>query len=238
MACSRGGSVLQHGGRSPQAAFAQASIFHGVNRGELQELVDVSERALYRRGEVMLEPTEEDGIFLVAEGAVRMYRISHDGRELTVAVLREGDLFGLVFVQAEIQSKVKSYFETVEAKTVVYYIPRSAFQRFVAHHPEVALRTVGLLNMRLDTAYDRMEDFALYKVKHRLARTLARLALRNDERAVTMSKENLAKLAGTTREEVSRALGKLGAEGLIQTQKRTIIVPDPETLAPDLFIFS
>lgn len=77
---------------------------------------------------------------------------------------------------------------------------------------------------------DRVEDLALYPVSTRLAHVLIRLAEASGRQMVAVTHDDLARLIGTRREEVTRALRRYRRQGLITTEPGRIRIEDLERL--------
>lgn len=218
-----------------------AAIFRHLEAHSLAELAAHARRRVYVRGEIIAglgaDPSSftyaggaDEALHLVGGGRVRLYRLSREGREVTLAVLHAGDAVGLDLPGHAVGAT--GLVEALLDGTVIYSLPRREALRALAAHPEALLGALELAGRRTAEAYDRIEELACHSVKERLARTLARLAPPGQP-VVMATRDDLAALVGASREEVSRALRQLRDLGLvaIQPHRRGILVRDRDRLA-------
>ena len=130
--------------------------------------------------------------------------------------------------------------QAITASTLLFF-SKQDFHSLCVQHPEVALKVLRVVGGRLRRLVGIIEELSFTTVRHRLAAVLARLAKSQGTRsgkAVTftlpVNNNELAAQIGTVRELVSRNLSRLQAEGLIQMDGRTIVVPDLKKLEAEL----
>lgn len=185
----------------------------------LRELDDLALSDLARRfasrerpaGTVLVAEGEEaNALFLIESGRARVTRSGEGGREVTIAHLRAGDVFGEIGL---FDSRPQS--TTVVAQTAVRMltIGRDALSEHLQVHPKTAMRLLGEFARRMRRAQEVITDLALCDVALRLARTLVALAreggVENPEGLVIRARPTQAELAsmvGTCRETVSRQI--------------------------------
>ena len=171
-------------------------------------------------------------VYFIKRGAVRIARLTEDGKEVTVAVLGPGDLFG-----------EESLFGDAPRSTVAVAIDdvllctSKAEDLFTVlrSDPHLAMNVAKVLNERLGDAIATMEDLAYAKVGDRLMHLFRRLAnehgvpvpggLRID---VRLTHADIASLIGSTRETVSLELAHLTKAGHIAHDGRAFVVPNQE----------
>ena len=119
----------------------------------------------------------------------------------------------------------------------VLFISRTDFQNFCREHPEVALKVIAVVGARLRRLVGIIEELSFTTVRQRLIAQLIRLAetegLRVPEGVrieLTQTHQELAAALGTVRELVSRNLGRLQAESLLEVEGRRIVIKDLEKL--------
>jgi CRP-like cAMP-binding protein len=120
----------------------------------------------------------------------------------------------------------------LDAATVVYELPAQSMRALVAAHPCLAAAVLDRLGQHIGALCDRVEDLACYRVRTRLARTLARSVAAEPAGVVWETRAELAALIGTREEKVCKELKKLRTLGLIDYQPRRqgIRVCDPAAL--------
>ena len=211
------------------AALHRITFFREVSEGTLVPLAAISIRQVLGHGDVLWEPDDViEAVFVLAAGAVRLYRDADSGQEVTVALLDRGQVCGLAGLDAAFLPTTVA--QSLTEETVVYRIPRRAFAAFLRANPAVALHALDTTCRRVRDAYDLL---ALPDARARVAYVLAHLATANGERMVWLTHEELASLVGVGREAITRyVLPDLRGRGLIayEGHRRGIHVLDSTQL--------
>jgi CRP/FNR family transcriptional regulator len=185
-------------------------------------------------GEIVVRQGDRSAcLFLVTAGIVRLASVTRDGREVVVALLGRGELFG--------ESSLLGRPSPVEARAVgttdVVAMPLARIRDVLHHHPSTAEELLRLVAARLHQTSGALEDALAGALATRVSGRLRELAMthgvaRDDgvRIDVPLTREELARMVGATREAVSRTLGTLAARGLVRTEGRTVVLPDPEAL--------
>jgi CRP/FNR family transcriptional regulator, cyclic AMP receptor protein len=167
-------------------------------------------------------------LYLILEGSVSILLEDKDGREIVLAYLRPGDFFGEMCLFPE--QKARTAIVRTRAPTLVAEATYSAFRAFAAQHHEIMYEIAGQLAARLRDTSQRLGDLAFLDVAGRLAHILLDLSRKSDAmdhprgRVVRISRQELARNAGCSREMAGRVLKKLEEDGLVATQGRSIVV--------------
>lgn len=197
----------------------------------LAALAAVAHQRIYRRGALVEESAATRGaLFVVAHGAVRLFRLARDGREATLSTRQPGDAFA--FLSRDQDGHPRDQAAALTDGTRVYGIPARTIQQLLQTHPQVALAAIDELCTLLVVFADRIEDLMSYDMEARLAHTLAQLAIATADHVVWETHEGLACLVGTSRERVTKELGHLRQRGVIayQMHHHGIHVLDPDYL--------
>ncbi|HVB97989.1 MAG TPA: Crp/Fnr family transcriptional regulator [Candidatus Dormibacteraeota bacterium] len=170
------------------------------------------------------------GLFLVASGKIRIFKLSPSGREQVLAIEGPGSSFAElpVFDGGNYPASASAL-----EGTEVLFISRKDFQNYCREHPEVALKVIAVVGSRLRRLVGIIEDLSFTTVRQRLIGRLLRLAQGEGTATkqgvrveLTKTHQDLAAELGTVREIVSRNLSRLQAEGFVDVDGRTIIVKD------------
>lgn len=210
-----------------RGAIASNRLFQGLPEKELAEIEKiVIEKQLGRGETIFFEGDEGNGFYVVIEGRVKIYKMSLQGKEHILHIFGEGEPFGEVPV-----FHGQPFPATAEAlvATRVLFFPRKAFVQIVTQSPSIALNMLAMLSMRLRRFASQIESLSLKEVPARLASYLLYLSEEQgggDIVELEISKGQLASLLGTIPETLSRILGKMSEEGLIEVQGRTIRLLD------------
>ena len=205
-------------------------LFAGLDAPALTALEGCARRHDYAAGEVLFREGEAcAGLFLITAGAVRIFKLSPSGRELTLHV--EHAPAGVAEVPLVDGGP---YPASVQAVTPVQalLLPRKDFLDVCRRHPQVALRTLAVFGQRMRGLVNLLEAVTFGGLRQRLARTLLEQARggQHGPALVSGSQQELAQSLGTVREVVARNLGRFQAEGWIRIGHREIEVLDPEGL--------
>ena len=173
-------------------------------------------------------------LFILTKGRVRVYKVAPDGRELTLAMLESGTVFGEMSLTA--QRLRNAYAEAAEPSDVTTMC-RADVERLILDKPKVGLQLVHLLGERLYNYEVRMEYLGLREVPARLANLILLLIESEGVRTSTHFKiptrythQQLGTMIGANREAVTRAFNRLQEVGAVEIRRRYIHVGDIETL--------
>lgn len=202
---------------------------------DLEERVvsDLSRRLVCRErpaGAVLLsQDGPGDAMYFVEMGRAKVVRQGESGREVTLAHLRAGDLFGEV---AALDGRPRSASVVAVTPVRLLILARDALLQHVTSFPQTAIRLMSELCRRLRRADEVIADLALCAVEVRLARTLVMLA-RDDgaepvEGALVLrsrpTQAELASMVGTCRETVSRQVAAWQRRGLVSLRGSRIVL--------------
>jgi CRP/FNR family transcriptional regulator len=213
----------------------RAPLFAALETDDLRRLAEVAVPRSWQAGEVIFrEGDPGDTCYLVREGAVRVTRKHRDGREITLAELRTGDIFGeLAMFGGEERSATV---ETLKPTSAVAFLA-SDFRRVLLANPETAVKMLDGLADRLRAANERISRQSFQTVAGRvasalLAQTQARQAegAGDHEVLITATQTEIAQLAGSSRESANRFLTTLERAGVVTLGRGKVIVHDPAAL--------
>ena len=195
-------------GRDPIQARADSGPIIAVG-AELRALLSAEAAPrILRRAERLGEDARHAGaLHLVDHGRARLGRAAHGGQEVVLALAQPGSLCYLPSVHA--------YLEALVGGTRIYCLAPRPLLALVAAHPPIMAWLAALLGQQLAAAYDRIEELTCCSVRSRVAHALGKLALAVPDGVVRIGQMELAQSAGTSREEVSRALRELRAAGQV-----------------------
>ena len=207
------------------------SIFWDLNEDELGYIADKMVAKHFENGNyIFLEDSEGEQCFFVLEGSVKVTRLSKDGREVILAMLNEGDFFGEMSL---LDGESRSANVIALEKTKVLTLDRNDFIAVVNDYPQIAVQLLKELARRLRKSDRQIASLSLSDAEKRIALCIIRFA---DEQGViqngkvsipkTPIQQDIANMAGTSRETVSRALGLLEKEDLIERNGRELIILD------------
>lgn len=210
-----------------QSTISSNRLFQGLPEDELAAIEKIVVSKRYGRGEtIFFEGDDGNGFYIVAEGKVKIFKMSLQGKEQILHIFGPGEPFGEVPV-----FHGQPFPATAEAlgKTTVLFFPRKEFVEVVTKSPSIALNMLAMLSMRLRRFTSQIESLSLKEVPARLSSYLLYLSEEQgntDTVELEISKGQLASLLGTIPETLSRIFGKMSDEGLIEVQGRKINILD------------
>lgn len=171
-------------------------------------------------------------LYFVVEGQVRIYNSNEYGKELSTRLAGPGDFFGHF---ALINDKPYSNSAAALKDTVVRLIPKDDFMLLLFNNRDFAAKFIKLIANKTEATETKLLDLAYSSVRKKVANALVEYCNSLDSEAthnlkVSLSREELAALAGTTKETAIRTLSDFKSEGLVKIESKSIIVPDIEEL--------
>ena len=212
----------------------RVSYFATLPDGLLSELAAASVERRYGRGQmIFLEGEPCAGLHIVAEGRVRIYKMSPQGREQVLEQLEAGGTFNDVAVLDGGPNPASAMAGT---DVRLWIVSRADIRRLAHAHPELAWALIESVAQRARRLVDMVEDLALRSVKARLAklllaeaeRTAGQAQIRRDQ---MVTQAEMAARLGTVREMIGRALRELADEELIAFDRHRIMILDRARLA-------
>ncbi|MBX9393917.1 Crp/Fnr family transcriptional regulator [Streptomyces sp. TRM72054] len=217
---------------------AEVDIFCDLSEPEMEAIAAAAPMKTYAAGEMLYTPAQPcEVLFILKRGRVRIFRVSTDGRALTTAIISPGTIFGEMVLLG--QRMYDSYAEAID-DAVVCVMSRADVHRFLLADARIAARITEILGRRLADLEQRLSDSVFKSVAQRIATTLITLTtaqppagpLRPGARhpQIALTHEQLAALAGTSRETCTKVLRDLADRHLIRLARGRITVLDPERL--------
>lgn len=210
---------------------ATVPIFSDLSKSEMDHLCDIVIHRSYKKGNMILMEDEfGDTFFIIKEGSVKITRLSEDGREVILAMLGEGEFFGeMSLLDGQTRSANAIALEDSEA----LILKRVEFIALLKKYPKVSISLLRELTQRLRKSNQQIESLSLSDAEHKIGITLLRLAdemgtIRHGK--VTIKnlpyQQDIANMAGTSRETVSRTLKILEERNLIERTEHSLIILD------------
>ncbi|MEW6448545.1 MAG: Crp/Fnr family transcriptional regulator [Bacillota bacterium] len=190
----------------------------------------------YPKGQIIFAADEvADRVYLIEKGWVKIYRLSSDGREVTVGSIRNpGEMMGLA--ETVYHGKRTCFAGAISRVTLVVVLKKDFFE-LLTHEHYLALKVAKLLAARMREAEAMVHELVCCQVPGRLALLLLKIGERcgipEDEGVkieLRLTHEEIAGMIGTTRQTVTSLLNTFKREKSIEFQGREIKILDPEKL--------
>ncbi len=211
------------------------NLFHGMSEQQMRMVEQRTVMREVRRREVLYLPGDAgDRIYLLKRGVVKISALQEDGREVLLALLRKGEVFG---EEAVLDTAPRDHMAEAYEDALICIITRQDFMEMLRSNPEMTFKVTKLIGLRLKTFRTRVEHLLFKGASQRLAATLLELGREHgvtDAQGVLvplrLSQQDLANLIGVTRESVNLALSDFRRRGLVVLESRAIRLPRPQAL--------
>ena len=211
--------------------FKTESILAELPSDEYELLTKNKTEQSFKKGEIVFrEGFYPSGIFYIIEGKVKKYKVDKDGREQIIYVANSGELVGYHAILAE--DRYPDSASTLEHSTITF-IPKEDFLMVLQQSSVLNNRLLKTLSHEFSVLANSVTLFAQKSVRERLALQL--IVMREKYKAnlkpgmsieINMSRDDLASLVGTARENVVRVLTEFKEGQILETKGRKIIVLD------------
>jgi CRP/FNR family transcriptional regulator, cyclic AMP receptor protein len=214
---------------------AKAAIFEGVEPRVIAALAKHLQRVDFPRGHtIFAEGDPGDRLYIIKSGKVKIGLRSPDGRDHLLAIMGPSDIFGELSV---FDPGPRTSRATAVTKVRAASLDRDALRTWIAAHPEISERLLQVLARRLRRTNNDLADLILIDAPGRVANQLLLLAqrfgtatggvprVRHD-----LTQEEIAQLAGTSREATHKALHDFADRGWIRLEHNSVLILDSESL--------
>jgi len=201
-------------------------LFAGLSEGELEALARRAAEKRFDAGDILFwEGDACAGIYLIAQGSVKIFKMAPSGREMMLALERAPSTVAELplFDGGAYPASVRA-----EEAVVCYFINKADFQAVCREFPDVALKVLAVVGRRLRQLVAMVESITFGSVTGRLARMLLEASQQAgaDAFPLNLTHQEIASRLGTVREVVSRNLARFRAQRLIRIQEREVAILD------------
>jgi CRP/FNR family cyclic AMP-dependent transcriptional regulator len=226
-------------GQASLDLLARVPLFAELSGPELERIAAVAIPRSFPKGvRVFHEGDRSDACYIVREGDLRVTREHSDGRAIALATLGPGDFFGEL---AMIDGGTRSASVETLSDAELLALPGSDVRRVISDHGDIAAKLIVAIARRLRETNERVARQSFQTVPSRVAGVLSQLiaeeAIPEHREGVTirMTQADLAQLAGTSRESVSRFLATLDRAGVVAVGRGRVTVLEPRRLRAYIF---
>lgn len=208
---------------------SQISLFEALSMEELEEIAVMTPMTTIKRNTLIQTPeTFRDGLYMVKEGKLKLYKINSDGKKFIVSILGGGNVFGET---DSFSLGTKDTFIETMNETILCTLGKDQFERFLEDRPHLAIKIMKELSSMLRERDAMLAQLALNNVRDRILHLLKTLATKfgipkgkHHQIDIPLSHEEIANMIGSTRETVSIVLRDLSNEKIIKTGRMIIYV--------------
>ncbi len=208
-------------------------LFSELNEKDLERIIQIANKKRYHKDNIILIEEEVGStMFIILAGRVKISRISDDGREVILSILSDGDFFGEMSL---LDGYTRSANVTAIEDSELLVIRREEFLQTLRDYPQVAINLLKELAQRIRKSDEHIKSLSLQDATGRVASTLLRIAedsglFRKGQVEISELplQQDLANMAGTSRETISRVIKSLSEDGYLRKQGGKIIILDYE----------
>lgn len=205
------------------------NLFSGMSETEMKELENITRmEAIKKREPIYLPGDPGDSVFLLKSGKVKVSKGSEDGREITIAILEPGEIFGEVEV---LDDSLRDTIAEALDDTYICVIKREDFESLLKRRPDLSFKLTKLMGLRLKRIESHIENLVFKDVPARLAHLLLDFSKKFGVKegdgiriGLRITHQEIANLIGSTRETVSMTLGEFRRRGFIALEGRKILI--------------
>ncbi len=209
----REANPLKPSGGEPFSCLSEVDLFADLTAAEIAAFDRMAPARSFRNGELIFSQSQPvTALFILKAGRVRIFRVTEEGKALTMAILEPGAVFGEMLLVG--QRMYDNYAEAIEDTAIC----------------QLSVQEVEVVRLE-----ERLTDLALRPLLARVAGTLVRLAAserrsRAGHVTIRLTHDQLAGLLGATRESTSKAMADLASRGLIRQARGRIVLLDLDGL--------
>jgi len=218
-----------------QDVLSRSPVFEGLAAEALAAVASKGKlRRLQRRELLFSQGDAAEELAVVLEGRLKLTQVTAEGQEVIVRYIGPGEMCAAVALFPG-----QDYPATAEAvgDTNVIAWPRRSLDELAREHPQLALNVLRLLTERMGELSDRLRELATERVARRVAHALLRLARKAGRRTdrgveidIPLTREDIARLSGTTLFTVSRLMADWEEAGIVESGRERVVICSPHGL--------
>jgi CRP/FNR family transcriptional regulator len=192
---------------------ARHRLFEDLTQDDLTYLMGFARIQAHSKYDVLFAQGEPcEGLFILLQGVVRLYKSSANGREHVVEVIRSGQSFAEAAVFADVPYPV--FAQTLEPSRVLF-LPKAPYLAFLRENPTYLFDLIASLSARMHQLVVKVERLTLRDAVQRVAGLLLDMSDDGKSVALDVTKATVASQLALTPETLSRAFATLQEQGLV-----------------------
>lgn len=207
---------------------------------QLDEFFQHTPLYFYKKRVMILHPNDTPkSVFYIKNGYVRVFRLTEDGEELTMTILKPKDFFPLSY---GFNRTINCYYLEAITPLEIWRAPQEDFLKFVSTKPDIMYDLTIRIMERYDGVFSRMEYLVLSNAYIKVATTLLVCAKRFGKLSgdneivieVPLTHRDIATLVGITRETTSLEMKKLEKQGFLGRAGRLLTIKNIERFEKEI----
>ncbi len=209
-------------------ALLKIDLFTSLSRDELQQVTQKMVVKSFKRNEVIFyEEDANEFMYIILDGEVKVIQSTEEGKEIIVAIHRTGDFFGELSL---IDGKTSPASVVATRHSVMAIISKNAFFALIYNQPNVLKKLLLILCSRFRESLGTIQMLNFNNALQRIKILFIMLAEKygKEEKGskvldIKLTHQDMAEMAGMTRETVTRVLDKMQKDGEITILKDKLI---------------
>lgn len=210
-------------------------LFSGLDEPQLSQVLDAGVRRKISHGAFLyMQGDIAQTFFLLTHGRVKLFQVTLDGHQVTLRYAAPGESFGIVAALSGTDYPVSAQ-SVADCQAICW--DEATMKRLMSQNPTIAFNALRIMSARVREFQDRIRELSSERVERRIARALIRLARQSGRKVeegvlidMSITRQDLAEMTGTTLYTVSRTLSQWESKGLIKSGRETVIIRFPHGL--------
>src|SRR5215831_4211027 len=204
-------------------------LFSELDDEELQQIATVVREQHYKKHTTIVHVDDPgNALYILKSGLVKVTIEDHDGYEMILRILYPTDFFGDMSL---LDGMPRSATVTTQEPSEVLTVSREPFLSIIEKSPKILLKIAAVVSMRLRKTNELIHSLAFFDVYGKVARVLLNLAAERGRATeqgtvidMRLTQQELAELAGMTRETMARTLREFQQAGVIRVESGIISI--------------
>jgi len=214
----------------------QINLFRDLGPEDIDRIDKISSMRTHDKGKFIYFPEEPSKVvFLLKSGRVKIGSYSNDGKEIIKAILEPGEIFGELAIAG--QDNRQDFAQVIDNDVKICAIHKEEMLRMLESMPRLNLKMTHLIGLRLQRMERRFESLIFKDAKDRIVDLIKDLVLSKGKKigfeyAVKhkLTHQDMANLTATSRQTVTIVLNELRDKGILDFDRRSIIVHEMDQL--------
>lgn len=219
----------------PAHILAEIDLFSQISHNDLDEIASNATKQVYEKNTYLFHQGDPGRRFCVlVSGKVKLTQLTEDGQQIILRYVSPGEAFAIIAVLSNIPYPVTA--EAVNQVSILSWDHQDMLE-LMHQYPQLAINSLAILATHIQEFQDRFREISTERVERRIARALLRLASQTGRKLehgilidISLTRQDLAEMTGTTLYTVSRTLSQWEKEGLVSSQREQVTILSPHKL--------
>lgn len=196
-------------------------LFNTLSQENQIEIEDLVRKKIYQKGELVVDPSSDDNLIIVAYGGAKLYNLDENGHENITQILHTGDYAGEDWLFGKKNSN--TYVEATE-NSKICLLNRKDFLNLLEDQPMLSIKLIEQSMTKMQSMQKQIDLLSLPKIEDRLSEYLQEYAVKVGKKTfnLPLKMKDLALYLGTTPETLSRKFALLEKQGVLTRKLRKI----------------